>query len=44
MASELPEVIAEIAQDKRVLVRRGGELRVDGKCVVYWLQHAQTGG
>ena len=41
MAAELPEGLAEIARDKRVLVRRGGEVRADGKCVVYWLQHAQ---
>ena len=41
MAGELPEALARIAEDKRVLVRRGGEPRVDGKCVVYWLQRAQ---
>jgi deoxyribodipyrimidine photo-lyase len=41
MAVELPEGLAKIAADKRVLVRRGGEPDPDGKCVVYWLQHAQ---
>src|SRR5580692_7406588 len=41
MAGELPEALAGIAADKRVLVRRGGEPRGDGKCVVYWLQRAQ---
>ena len=41
MAGELPKALAEIAADKRVLVRRGGEPRADGKCVVYWLQRAQ---
>lgn len=41
MGGELPEVLASIAEDKRVLVRRGGEPRADGKCVVYWLQRAQ---
>ena len=41
MAGELPEALAGIAADKRVLVRRGGEPRADGKCVVYWVQRAQ---
>ncbi|WP_263350697.1 deoxyribodipyrimidine photo-lyase [Acidicapsa acidisoli] len=45
MAGELPEVLAGIALDvgfaKRVTVRRGGEPRRDGRCVVYWLQRAQ---
>jgi deoxyribodipyrimidine photo-lyase len=38
---ELPEALAEIAANRRVTVRRGGEPRGDGKCVVYWLQKAQ---
>jgi len=33
--------LAEIAADKRVLVRQGGELRADGECVVHWMQRAQ---
>ena len=40
-AGELPEALSEIAANKRVTVRRGGELRADGKCVVYWVQRAQ---
>jgi deoxyribodipyrimidine photo-lyase len=38
---ELPEGLAGIAADGRVRVRRGGEPRADGKCVVYWMQRAQ---
>ena len=41
MAVELVETLKEIAADKRVTVRRGGEPKADGKCVVYWLQKAQ---
>ncbi len=41
MALELPEELAGIAADKRVTVRRGGEPRTNGKCVVYWMQKAQ---
>jgi deoxyribodipyrimidine photo-lyase len=37
----LPEALAGIAADKRVLVRRGGDPKADGKCVMYWLQRAQ---
>ena len=29
-----------LTQEPRVLVRRGGEPRRDGKCVVYWMQRA----
>jgi deoxyribodipyrimidine photo-lyase len=39
--NQLPAMLAGIAADRRVLVRRGGDPRADGKCVVYWLQHAQ---
>jgi deoxyribodipyrimidine photo-lyase len=38
---ELPQALLGVAADKRVTVRRGGEPRTDGKCVVYWLQRAQ---
>jgi deoxyribodipyrimidine photo-lyase len=38
---ELPEELTSIAADRRVTVRRGGEPRADGKCVVYWMQKAQ---
>jgi deoxyribodipyrimidine photo-lyase len=41
LRERLPEALNGIAADKRVLVRRGGEVRGDGKCVVYWLQRAQ---
>ncbi|MFC5860692.1 deoxyribodipyrimidine photo-lyase [Acidicapsa dinghuensis] len=41
MAQKLPAALQEIANDKRVQMRRGGEPRADGKCVVYWMQHAQ---
>ncbi len=41
MLVELPEGLAKIAADRRVTVRRGGEPRSDGRCVVYWLQRAQ---
>ena len=41
MAIELTEELAKIAADARVTVRRGGEPRKDGKCVVYWMQRAQ---
>ena len=40
-SDKLPEVLAGIAANRRILVRRGGEPRKDGKCVVYWLQRAQ---
>ena len=38
---ELPVELAEIAENKRVTVRRGEGPRADGKCVVYWMQKAQ---
>jgi len=38
---ELPEALAGIAANTRVTVRRGGEPRADGKCVVYWMQRAE---
>jgi len=41
MVGELPEVLAGIAANKRVTVRRGGEPGLNGRCVVYWLQRAQ---
>jgi len=41
MAVQLAERLTEIAADKRVTVRRGGEPKEDGKCVVYWMQKAQ---
>jgi deoxyribodipyrimidine photo-lyase len=41
MTLDLPLALAEIAAPPRVTVRRGGEPRSGGKCVVYWLQLAQ---
>ena len=32
--------LAALADQRRVLVRRGGPLRKDGICVVYWMQRA----
>jgi deoxyribodipyrimidine photo-lyase len=41
MAAVLPEVLTPIAANPRVTVRRGGELRKHGLCVVYWVQRTQ---
>jgi deoxyribodipyrimidine photo-lyase len=35
-----PADLKKLAQQSRVLVRRGGPLRKCGKCVVYWMQRA----
>lgn len=40
---QIPEELRELAEDARVTVRRGGEPKRDGKCVVYWMQRAQRG-
>ena len=37
---ELPQEIAHLASGERVLVRRGGAPRPEGRCVVYWMQRA----
>jgi deoxyribodipyrimidine photo-lyase len=37
---ELPEDLPQIAGQPRVFVRRGGALREDARCVVYWMQRA----
>jgi deoxyribodipyrimidine photo-lyase len=37
----VPADLEALAKDRRVTVRRGGEPRADGKCVVYWMQRAQ---
>ena len=36
----IPEELARLAEDPRVLVRRGGALRRDGSAIVYWMQRA----
>jgi deoxyribodipyrimidine photo-lyase len=40
---QVPEALRKIADNPRVLVRRGGAPAADGKCVVYWMQRAQRG-
>src|SRR5271154_1262767 len=35
------ETLAKISADPRVNVRRGGTPDTEGKCVLYWMQHAQ---
>jgi deoxyribodipyrimidine photo-lyase len=35
-----PEDLARLAANPRILVRRDGPPRPDGKCVVYWMQRA----
>jgi deoxyribodipyrimidine photo-lyase len=37
---QIPEDIARLAGQPRVLARRGGALRKGAKCVVYWMQRA----
>lgn len=37
---QTPEELARLADQPRVLVRRGGAPRKDGMCVVYWMQRA----
>jgi deoxyribodipyrimidine photo-lyase len=36
----IPEALANLAQNSRILVRRDGPPRPDGKCIVYWMQRA----
>jgi deoxyribodipyrimidine photo-lyase len=36
----MPEELARLAEQARVLVRRAGPPRHDGRCVVYWMQRA----
>ena len=38
---EIPEALRKIADDPRVMVRRGGAPAPDAKCVVYWMQRAE---
>lgn len=37
---KVPEELARLADEPRVLVRRGGAPREGGACVVYWMQRA----
>jgi deoxyribodipyrimidine photo-lyase len=41
MPDQLPDALAKIADNPRIQIRRGGEPRENGKCVVYWMQRAQ---
>ena len=36
----IPQFLAKLAENPRILVRRDGPLRPDAKCVVYWMQRA----
>src|SRR5579863_3606442 len=36
----IPEELARLANQPRVLVRRRGAPRIGGRCVVYWMQRA----
>ena len=38
--STLPEALAQLADNPRILIRRDGPPRPEGKCVVYWMQRA----
>jgi len=38
--SQIPEELVQLAARPRVLVRRDGAPRKDGRCVVYWMQRA----
>jgi deoxyribodipyrimidine photo-lyase len=40
---QVPEALRKIADNPRILVRRGGVPAADGQCVVYWMQRAQRG-
>jgi deoxyribodipyrimidine photo-lyase len=39
-SQQLPSELARLADQPRVLVRRGGAPRTPSKCVVYWMQRA----
>src|SRR3954463_8249911 len=39
-SSTLPQPLAQLAENPRILIRRSGPPRPDGKCVVYWMQRA----
>src|SRR6185503_8936596 len=39
----IPAELRQLAEEARVTVRRGGEPKRGGKCVVYWMQRAQRG-
>ena len=39
-SSTLPQPLAQVVDNPRVLIRRDGIPRSEGKCVVYWMQRA----
>jgi len=39
-AGQLPEELQRLTRQERVVVRRGGALRAEARCVVYWMQRA----
>src|SRR5579863_2949932 len=39
-ATQVPQVLARLAEQPRILVRRAGAPRTGGRCVVYWMQRA----
>lgn len=41
--NSIPESLRSLIENPRIAVRRGGQPRKDGKCVVYWMQRAQRG-
>jgi deoxyribodipyrimidine photo-lyase len=38
--AQIPEELAKLADQPRVLIRRPGAPRKEGKCIVYWMQRA----
>jgi deoxyribodipyrimidine photo-lyase len=40
MTLSAPQAINQLANQTRVVVRRGGSLRPDARCIVYWMQRA----
>jgi deoxyribodipyrimidine photo-lyase len=38
--AQMPEELSRLADQMRVLVRRGGAPRQGGRCIVYWMQRA----
>lgn len=41
LPAPLPAPLAQIADNPRIQIRRGGEPRKGGRCVVYWMQRAE---
>ncbi len=39
-ATQIPEDLGRLANQSRILVRRAGPPRKDGRCVLYWMQRA----